>query len=45
MTIPNNKRELQQVAMDHSSDTEFKGFMKLYENYTKELAWYNLTIR
>ena len=31
-----NKRELQQIALNHSSDTEFKDFMKLYKHYTKE---------
>ena len=31
-----NKRELQQIASDHSSDIDFKDFMKLYKEYTKE---------
>ena len=35
MKIP-NKRELQQIASKHSSDTDFKDFMKLYKEYTKE---------
>ena len=35
MEIP-NKRELQQIASNHSSDIEFKDFMKLYKDYTKE---------
>ena len=35
MKIP-NKREYQQIASNHSSDIEFKGFMKLYKDYTKE---------
>ena len=35
MKIP-NKRELQQIAFNHSSDIDFKGFMKLYKEYTKE---------
>ena len=30
------KRELQQIASDHSSDIKFKDFMKLYKDYTKE---------
>ena len=30
-----NKRELQQIALNHSSDTDFKDFSKLYEDYTK----------
>ena len=29
-----NKRKLQQIALSHSSDIEFKDFMKLYKNYT-----------
>ena len=35
MKIP-NKRELQQIASNHSPDTDFKDFIKLYKNYTKE---------
>ena len=35
MKIP-NKKELQEIASDHSSDIDFKDFMKLYEDYTKE---------
>ena len=35
MKIP-NKREIQQIASNHSSDINFKDFMKFYENYTKE---------
>ena len=31
-----NKREFQQIASNHSSDTELKDFMKLYQAYTKE---------
>ena len=31
-----NKRELKQIASNHFSDTEFKDFLKLYKNYTKE---------
>ena len=33
MKIP-NKRELQQITPNHSSDIEFKGFIKLYNHYT-----------
>ena len=33
MKIP-NKRELQQIALNHSSDTEFKDFMKIYKKCT-----------
>ena len=35
MKIP-SKRELQQIASNHSSDIEFKDFMKLYKDYIKE---------
>ena len=31
-----NKRKLQQIASNHSSDIDFKDFMKLYLDYTKE---------
>ena len=31
-----NKRELKQKASNHLSDIDFKHFMKLYGNYTKE---------
>ena len=35
MKIP-NKRELQQIASNHSYDINFKDFMKLSEEYTKK---------
>ena len=35
MKIP-NKKELQQIAWNHSTDIDFKDFMKLYKYYTKE---------
>ena len=35
MKIP-NKRELQQIALNHSSDIEFKDFMNIYKKCTKE---------
>ena len=31
MKIP-NKRELQQIALNHSSDIDFKDFMNIYKN-------------
>ena len=31
-----NKRDIQQIASNHLSDIDFKDFMKLYRNYTKE---------
>ena len=35
MKIP-NKRELQQIAINPSSDVDFKVFMKIYKTYTAE---------
>ena len=35
MKIP-NKKELQQTALNHSSDIDFKDFIKMYEKYTAE---------
>ena len=35
MKIP-NKRQLQQIALNHSSDIEFKDFMNIYKTSTKE---------
>ena len=35
MKIP-SKRELQQIGSNHSSDIDFKDFMKLYKEYTNE---------
>ena len=32
-----NKRELQQIALNYSSDIEFEDFMKLYKDYIREL--------
>ena len=31
-----NKREFQQIDSNHSSDIDFKHFMKIYKDYTKE---------
>ena len=33
MKIP-NKRELQQIAINHSSDIDFKEFINIYKKYT-----------
>ena len=33
----NNKRELQSIATDHSADIDYKGFLKIYRESTKEL--------
>ena len=35
MEIP-NKRELQQIALNHSSDIDFEDFMNIYKKCTKE---------
>ena len=35
MKIP-NKRALRQIALNHSSDIDFKDFMNIYKKYTKE---------
>ena len=35
MKIP-SKRELQQIALNHSSDVDFKDFMNIYKKYTIE---------
>ena len=35
MKIP-NRRELQQIAINHSSAIDFKDFMKIYKKYTAE---------
>ena len=31
-----NKRELQQIAFNHSSDIDFQGFMNLYKKCTEK---------
>ena len=35
MKIP-NKRELEQITLNHSSDIDFKDFMKIYKRFTVE---------
>ena len=32
-----NKRKLQQIAVNHSSDIEFTDYIKIYKKYTAEL--------
>ena len=32
----NNRRELQNIAFNHSADIDYKDFMKIYRKYTKE---------
>ena len=36
MKIP-DKRELQQIAINHSSDIDFKEFINIYKKYTEEI--------
>ena len=31
-----NKRELQNIAINHSADIDYKGFIKIYRNCTRE---------
>ena len=31
-----NSRELQQILLNHSSDIDFKDFIRVYKNYTAE---------
>ena len=39
MKIP-NKRELQQIEINHSSDVDFKVFMKIYKECTAETYYF-----
>ena len=32
----NNRKDLQQIAIDHSADIDYKDFLKIYRNCTKE---------
>ena len=40
MKIP-NKRELQQIALNHSSDIDFKDYMNIYKKCTKKLPFFS----
>ena len=31
-----NRRQLQQIAIDHSADIDYKGILKIYRNCTNE---------
>ena len=42
MKIP-SKEELQQIASNHSSAIEFKDFMKLYKDFTRELFSFSVS--
>ena len=44
MKIP-NKRELQQIALNHSSDIDFKDFMNIYKKCTKNHTLFWLMIQ
>ena len=44
MKIP-NKRELQQTALNHSSDIDFKDFIKIYKNALKNHTLFWLMIQ
>ena len=46
MKIP-NRRELQQIALNHSSDIDFKNFIKIYKKCTGEpysFSVYDITL-
>ena len=32
----NNRRQLQNIAINHPADIDYKDFMKIYREYTKE---------
>ena len=32
----NNRRQLQNIAINHSADIDYQDFMKIYRKYTKE---------
>ena len=32
----NKKRELRDITIDHSADIDYKDFIKIYREYTKE---------
>ena len=36
ITKINNKKELQNIAINHSADIDYKGFMKIYRECTRE---------
>ena len=33
----NNKKELQNIAINHSADIDYQDFMKIYREFTREL--------
>ena len=43
-----NKRELQQIAFNHSSDIHFQDFMNIYKKFTAKhffFVWLSLSFR
>ena len=36
-----NRKELQQIAINHSSDIDYKDFLKIYRNCTKEPYYFS----
>ena len=44
MKIP-NKRELQQIALNHSSDIDFKDFIKIYNNVLQNHILFELVMQ
>ena len=40
----NNKRDLQNIAINHSADIDYQDFIKIYRECTKELYYNFLTI-
>ena len=41
MKVP-NKRELKQIALNHSSDIDSKGFMKIHRKCTSETYYFSV---
>ena len=39
-----NKRELQQIAINHSADIDYKNFIKIYKKFTTSEPYSFLTI-
>ena len=39
----NSKRELQNIAISHSADIDYKDFIKIYRECTKELYYFLTT--
>ena len=39
MKIP-NKKEFQQIALNHSADVEFNGFLNPYQHYKNHFHFY-----